>query len=291
MDRLSVRIHVSPVRARVAERAVRWTAAGRAQVVPAQPDALLRFCRLRRAAPDDAYVDYAGRWGVLGEAIRKRFASREFFSAALAEIDTGMPAPRSRFPREPRVLGDDEPIWLWRIAAAKTRALAVLCVALAGSRPDLESYRLWQTATVDHVAHPPARYQRVRERRERRGEREERERRERRDLNQRRELLDLLLEDWFHMSGVRERVNKEVHGSGAIGAAMALVWVGLHTSSGLAACDLPGCSEPFLPNRKRVGKRLSFCPEHAKKGRSLLSKWKSRDVLEKHLKLKEDGDE
>lgn len=297
LDELPVRIHVSPVKARVIGHTLRWSQAGQPRLVPAKSEeALLHFCRLRKTVREGDHVKYAERWGVLGEAVRKRFSSREYFAAALAEIDRAWtlerrvpegaqatrlsrPVRATRFPRDPRVLGDDEPLWLWRVAAAKTRALAVLYVALVEGRPDLETDRLWQAATVDNVVPPPEVGLTLRERRLSR------------EADQRRERLDLLLDDWWHMSDVRETLNKEVYGSGAIGAAMALVWVGLHTSRGLAVCDLPTCREAFLPRRKRANTRLSFCPDHAGRGRALLSKWKSRRVLGKHLKAVKDGDE
>lgn len=286
LERMPVRIEVTPVRVR-ADRSgatLRWQHGGKSKWVPGADDALLRFSRLRRAATAAECVSYAERWGVLGEVPRKRFASRAAFTAAFAAIDDpATPAPmdpRWRLGREPRALGDDEPLWLWQIVAAKTRALAVLYVALVGGRPALETDHLWRVATVDYGTRPSS------------GARH----------RDRLELLQLLLEDWgYAVGGLQESLGlgdwrgepaPSVSAVGPVGAALSLLWVAHRLQMGLAVCAHPKCAEPYLPHQKPSTnpQRKTFCPDHRTTGPTLLSKWKKRGVLDKHLNVKEDGD-
>jgi hypothetical protein len=154
-----------------------------------------------------------------------------------------------------------EPVWLWRRAAAKTGALIRLWLALADQRKgDSED---WELAVGDTNFSRPV------------------------DLKprERRQLLQLLLEDWLDLSRPSLRTVwsgldpvLRVESGHALTSLMCAVayqlTFALTSEQGVALCS--DCNRPYLPSRRPAVGRECFCPDCGVAGSWKLSKRKTR---------------
>ena len=227
-----------PVEIELAEDAVEWRwQPGKELPALVEPthELLDEFLMLQDAT-DDEILSFAQRWGVL------EICEHGYFSAA----------PDACLTRDPRAewiaRTVREPLAIWRSVVARFRG--TLNVAAALQLGDVPDIGLWELASPDGARHLTY----VREQ-------------EWWTLHAERMQLAEDIDEWIRIGGVRpsfrynletETIDVELHPGALLGALSTQLAFAVARTDGLATCA--ACGSPFVPKRRPVAGRRTYCP-------------------------------